>query len=235
MQSACAGTTFPKRPRGLWAAGNPGGEIPCSQVWWRLQGWGICTELLPSGILLGALDHSAGHRGSFDTFLWHVFGTKGRPGLRSLPDSLSVSWLVLPFKTRGTTPLWCARGETVWAGFGSSGSQVQCSALPVSPWSWWRGPEAGGLPTPRALAAVPGFASLLSRDDRKCQSQIFTGGKVWTLQIRFSDLFHCGQLGTPKIPASYVLIAELILGRWTGASSAIYVFKFPLFSSIQEK
>lgn len=31
------------------------------------------------------------------------------------------------------------------------------------------------------------------------------------------------------------MIAELILGRWTGASSGVYVFKFPLFSSIQEK
>ena len=113
---------------------------------------------------------------------------------------------------------------------------VQCSALPVSPWIWWGRPKAGGLPTPRTLAAVTGFASLLSRDDRKYQSQIFTGGKVWTLEIRFSDSIHCGPLGTLKIPAGYVLmIAELILGRRTGASSGVYVFKFPLFSSIQEK
>lgn len=99
-------------------------EIPCSQVWWCLQGWGIGTELLPSGILLGALCHFAGHRGSFDTFLWHVFRIKGRPGLPSLPDSLSVSWLVLPFKTRGTTPLLCARGETF---------EQALALLPLSP------------------------------------------------------------------------------------------------------
>lgn len=122
----------------------------------------------------------------------------------------------------------CARGETFEQALAllALSPVLSTACLPMD---LVRRPEAGGLPMPRTLAAVTGFASLLSRDDRKCQSQIFTRQSLNTLQTRFNDSIHCGQFGTLKIPAGYVLmIAELILGRWTGASSGVCVFKFPL-------